>query len=77
MSAVSKMNRNVVKLAATTEKPLLADRGNISRLFAQNADKTQRFRSSPKPTDLYIAAIALQKRGNNRHVTDNEGHYHS
>ena len=76
-SAVSKTSHNAAKLVATTEKQQPADRENISRLSVQNADRMQKSRSNQKPTDLYIAAIALPKQGNNQHATDNEGHYYS
>ena len=75
-NVVSKMNRNAAKPAVTTEKLLLVDRENISQQFAPNADKMQKSRLSPKQTDLFIAAIALPRQGNNKYVTDNKGHYH-
>ena len=67
-SAVSKMSHNAAKLAATTEKLQLAVRENTLQLSAQNADKMQKSRLNPKPTDRYTAAIVSQKLGNNQHA---------
>jgi hypothetical protein len=69
-SAVSKTNHNAVKPAETTEKPQHADRENISQLFVPNVVKMQKSHLNPKQTDRSIAAIALQKQGNNQHASD-------
>jgi len=65
-SVVSKTNRNAAKPAATTEKLPLADRESISPLYVPNAEMRRRYRSSPKPTDLFTAVTALQKQGNRK-----------
>jgi len=64
-SVASKMSHSVVKFAVTTEKLLHAAQGNTLQQFVPIAAKRQRFHSSPKPTDLYTAAIALQSQGIN------------
>jgi len=61
LSAVSKTSRSVARPAATTEKLLLADPGNISQLFARLAVARQESPSSPKPTGQFIAVIVSQK----------------
>ena len=65
-SAVSKTSHNVVKPAATTEKLPLADRESTSLLYVQTAEMRRKSRSSPKPTDLFIAVIASPKQGKSK-----------
>ena len=74
-NAASKTSHNVAKHAVTTEKLLLADRESISLLFVPTAETKQKFRSSPKPTDLFTAVTASQnqeksKSRSTRNVTD-------
>jgi len=63
-SAVSKMNRNAAKLAATTEKLPQKDQKSILQLYVQIVATKQKYRLSRRPTDLFTAVTASQKQGN-------------
>jgi len=65
-NAVSKTSHNVAKPAATPEKQRQKVRRSISQQYAQTVVMRQKFRLSPKPTDLFTAVIASQKQGKSK-----------
>jgi hypothetical protein len=61
-NADSKTNRNAARLAETQENKLPELPEKCSPQFALNAAARLRFLSNPLMTDLFIAAIASQRR---------------